>query len=83
MGATIEKGKQKPYTREQYQRCLKAATDMRNAIDDIMRMPLTPEALNEIYKSKREYDRITLEVVQETYIEDSGEVECGVYGADF
>lgn len=58
------------YTKEQYQRCLSAASKMANAILKMKQGVLTPQILTELYKSEDEYRKITLEVVNESYLQN-------------
>lgn len=56
---------QEEYTKEQYERCLKAATVMANAIRKIEQSPITPESLQELLNSGNEYSQVMAQVVNE------------------
>lgn len=58
--------KQKPYTQEQYERCLKIATELSHICTIIERMPLTPEILKELYDTNRKYNSTITDVVNES-----------------
>lgn len=57
---------QKPYTIEQYQRCLKAATRLSNSVLEMKRYPLDSDILDEINKAQTEYINTTTKVVNES-----------------
>jgi len=57
---------QKPYTIEQYQRCLKAATKLSYAVYDMKTYPLTTDILKEVYQARKEYEEINITVVNES-----------------
>ena len=57
---------QKPYTVEQYQRCLQAATKLSYAVYDMKTQPLNTEILDEVYKAQKEYLKVQTEVVNES-----------------
>jgi biotin synthase-related radical SAM superfamily protein len=57
---------QKPYTIEQFQRCLKAATKLSCAVYDMKTQPLNPDILKELYKAQEEYIKIQTDVVNES-----------------
>ena len=57
---------QKPYTVEQYQRCLQAATKLSYAVYDMKTQPLNTEILDEVYKAQKEYSKVQTEIVNES-----------------
>lgn len=57
---------QKPFTEEQYQRCLQAASKLSYAVYNMKINPLTTDILNDIYDAQKEYSDITTEVVNES-----------------
>jgi hypothetical protein len=60
--------KQKPYTTEQFQRCLKAATRLSYAVYDMMTQSLNADILNEVYQAQKEYEKVQTEVVNESCV---------------
>mgnify|MGYP000894026433 CR=1 FL=1 len=73
---------QKPYTIEQYQRCLQAATRLNYAVFDMKTQPLNSEILDEVYKAQEEYSKVQTEVVNESceliYVKKKGAVIDGI-----
>jgi hypothetical protein len=57
---------QKPFNEEQYQRCLKAARKMSYAILDIKNSPINPELLNVLFNAGSEFEKVIIEVVNES-----------------
>ena len=57
---------QNPYTIEQYQRCLQAATRLSYAVYDMRTQPLNTEILKEVYRAQEEYSKVTTDVVNES-----------------
>ena len=58
---------QKSYSIEQYQRCLKSATRLSNAVYDMKIYPLSEDILKEVYVAQKEYSKIQIDVVNEVY----------------
>lgn len=57
---------QKPFTEEQYQRCLKKAREISMAILDMRTQPLNTEILNKLYKAQIEFELVMTNVVNES-----------------
>lgn len=57
---------QKPYTIEQYQRCLRAASRLNYAVYDMKNQPLNSDILREIYQAQKEYENTMTDVVNES-----------------
>jgi hypothetical protein len=57
---------QNPYTIEQYQRCLQAASKLSYAVYNMKINPLITDILNDIYNAQKEYSDVMTEVVNES-----------------